>query len=433
MSTMRANEPHYPAGRARGEASPQKIFVITWLGWMLDSFDLGIYIFILVPALTELLTLNGIAPVRANIALYGGYLFTVFMLGWACSMFWGWLADRIGRVKVMCLTILMYSVFTGLCGLAGGLLSFAIFRFLAGFGVGGEWAAGTPLLQETVDEKDRVRLAGWLHTATPVGFLLGSIASFLLPVIGWRGMFMLGVLPALLTVLIRMSVHEPPRWQQAAGVAARATVRDLFVGAWARNTWSAGLMMSCIILGVWSSTFWAPTVIISRLTEAGWAPAAAQQMASWAGVLTNIGTLAGCLAMPFIADWIGKRRTTAVVFFLGSLLLNLLAYVGAILWFNSTALFIGLLPLLGLFTNGVFALYTIWLPEMFPTAQRSLGAGFAFSFGRLLGAIGPTIVGGLVVLTGSYPIALAAVSVIYLVGLPFIAMAPETAGRPLPA
>lgn len=433
MSTMRANEPHHPAAKPRVEASSQKIFVITWLGWMLDSFDLGIYIFILVPALTELLTLNGIAPVRANIALYGGYLFTVFMLGWACSMFWGWLADRIGRVKVMCLTILMYSVFTGLCGLAGGLLSFAIFRFLAGFGVGGEWAAGTPLLQETVDEKDRVRLAGWLHTATPVGFLLGSIASFLLPVIGWRGMFMLGVLPALLTVLIRMSVHEPPRWQQAAGMAARATVRDLFVGAWARNTWSAGLMMSCIILGVWSSTFWAPTVIISRLTEAGWAPAAAQQMASWAGILTNIGTLAGCLAMPFIADWIGKRRTTAVVFFLGSLLLNLLAYVGAILWFNSTALFIGLLPLLGLFTNGVFALYTIWLPEMFPTAQRSLGAGFAFSFGRLLGAVGPTIVGGLVVLTGSYPIALAAVSVIYLVGLPFIAMAPETAGKPLPA
>lgn len=433
MSTMRANEPHYPAAKPRVEASSQKIFVITWLGWMLDSFDLGIYIFILVPALTELLTLNGIAPVRANIALYGGYLFTVFMLGWACSMFWGWLADRIGRVKVMCLTILMYSVFTGLCGLAGGLLSFAIFRFLAGFGVGGEWAAGTPLLQETVDEKDRVRLAGWLHTATPIGFLLGSIASFLLPVIGWRGMFMLGVLPALLTVLIRMSVHEPPRWQQAAGVAARATVRDLFVGAWARNTWSAGLMMSCIILGVWSSTFWAPTVIISRLTEAGWAPVAAQQMASWAGVLTNLGTLAGCLAMPFIADWIGKRRTTAVVFFVGSLLLNLLAYVGAILWFNSTALFIGLLPLLGLFTNGVFALYTIWLPEMFPTAQRALGAGFAFSFGRLLGAVGPTIVGGLVVLTGSYPIALAAVSVIYLVGLPFIAMAPETAGKPLPA
>ena len=96
-------------------------------------------------------------------------------------------------------------------------------------------------------------------------------------------------------------------------------------------------------------------------------------------------------------------------------------------------LFIALLPLLGLFTNGVFALYTIWLPEMFPTAQRSLGAGFAFSFGRLLGAIGPTIVGTMVVYAGSYPMALAAVSVIYVVGLPFIAMAPETAGKPLPA
>jgi cyanate permease len=104
-----------------------------------------------------------------------------------------------------------------------------------------------------------------------------------------------------------------------------------------------------------------------------------------------------------------------------------------VLWLNSTALFIALLPLLGLFTNGIFALYTIWLPEMFPTAQRALGAGFAFSFGRLLGAVGPTVVGTLVAFTGSYPLALAAVSVIYVIGLPFIAMAPETAGKSLPA
>ena len=433
MSTADFSRPSPLAPAIPEVSSARKIFWVTWLGWMLDSFDIGIYIFILVPALTELLALEGMQPTRANVALYGGYLFSVFMLGWACSMFWGWLADRIGRVRVMCMTILIYSVFTGLCGLAGGLLSFAIFRFLSGFGVGGEWAAGTPLLQETVDEKDRVRLAGWLHTATPVGFLLASVASFLIPVIGWRGMFMLGVLPALLTVLIRMSVREPPRWQQAASAPARATVRDLFAGAWSRSTWSAALMMSCIILGLWSSTFWAPTLIVSRLTETGWSAPAAQRMASSAGVLVNIGTLAGCLAMPFIANWFASRRTTAAVFFLGSLVINLAAYIGAVLWLNSTALFIALLPVLGLFTNGVFALYTIWLPEMFPTAQRSLGAGFSFSFGRLLGAVGPTIVGGLVAYTGSYPIALAATSAVYLIGLPFIAMAPETAGKPLPA
>ena len=433
MASAHADRPGIAAAPAARESSARKIFWITWLGWMLDSFDIGIYIFILVPALTELLKLEGMEVSRANIALYGGYLFTAFMLGWACSMFWGWLADRIGRVKVMCITILVYSVFTGLCGLATGLLSFAIFRFFAGFGVGGEWAAGTPLLQETVDEQHRVRLAGWLHTATPVGFMLGSIASFLIPVIGWRGMFFLGVLPALLTVAIRLTVHEPPKWKNAVQKPNQTSIRDMFLGAYARNTWAAGLMLSCMILGLWSSTFWAPTLIVSRLSETGWTAAEAQRMAAWAGVLINIGTLAGCLGMPFIATWIGKRRTTAAVFFLGSLAINLLAYAGAVLWLGNIILFIALLPLLGLFTNGVFALTTIWLPEMFPTSQRALGAGFAFSFGRLLGAIGPTIVGTLVVATGSYPTALAAVSAIYLIGLPFILLAPETAGKELPA
>ena len=277
-----------------------------------------------------------------------------------------------------------------------------------------------------------MRLAGWLHTATPVGFLIGSIASFLIPYIGWRGMFFLGVLPALLTLLIRATVREPKRWQEAARTSA-IPLRELFAGSWARSTWSGALMMSCIILGVWSSTFWAPTLIVSRLVDAGWAAADAQRMASWAGVVTNVGTLLGCLAMPFIAGWFGERRKAAAAFFLGSLAMNLIAYAGAVMWLGNIVLFIALLPLLGFFTNGVFALYTIWLPEMFPTAHRGLGSGFCFSLGRLLGAVGPTVVGALVAYTGSYPLALTIVSAIYVIGLPFILMAPETAGRPLPA
>lgn len=415
------------------ESSSNKIFWITWLGWMLDSFDMGIYIFILVPAMTELLTLQGIAVSPANIARYGGYLFSIFMLGWACSMFWGWLADRIGRVKVMCITILVYSIFTALCGLAAGLLSFAVFRFMAGFGIGGEWAAGTPLLQETVSEKERVKLAGWLHTATPAGFLLGSIASFLLPFIGWRGMFMLGVVPALLTVLVRATVKEPKKWRDAAANSERAKIRDLFSGKLSRHTWTSGGMMSCIILGVWSSTFWAPTLVSTKLTQGGMIASDAQKIASWAGIITNIGTLLACLAMPYIATWFGERRKAAIYFFVASFVLNIVAYIGAVQWMNNVTLFIILLPLLGFFTNGIFALYTIWLPEMFPTLHRGLGSGFAFSFGRLLGAAGPSIVGILVSYTGSFPYAIAIVSLIYLVGIPSILMAPETGDKPLPA
>jgi MFS family permease len=418
---------------AEGKAVSQaRVFWATWAGWMLDGFDLSIYIFVLVPALTELLQVDGIEATQGNIARYGGYLFTIFMLGWGCSMFWGWLADRIGRVRVMCLTILMYSVSTALCGFAGSISVFAAFRFLSGFGVGGEWAAGTPLLQESVPERTRIRLAGWLHTATPAGILLASLASFLIPYIGWRGLFFLGILPAFLTIYLRLRIPEPAVWLQRKKEANRSRVSSLFARGRARNTWTAALMMSCIIFGLWSSTFWAPTLIINKLMEAGRSSQYGQRMASLSGVLMNVGTLIACLLIPWIVVSVGSRRKTARIFFSCSFIANVVAYAIVVSVYNNVVLFFWLLPVLGFFTNGVFALYTIWLPEIFSTSQRAFGAGLAFSFGRIFGAFGPAIVGNLVALTGSYPMAITVVSAIYLVGLPIIAMAPETAGKGLP-
>jgi MFS family permease len=413
--------------------SPARAFWAAWSGWMLDGFDSGLYIFVLVPALIDLLHSGGLEASKGNIAQYGGYLFSIFMLGWACSMFWGWLADRIGRVKVMCLTILFYSLATALCGVAWSLASFAVFRFLSGFGIGGEWAAGTPMLQESVPERMRIRLASWLHTATPVGNLLAVGASFLVPLVGWRGVFLLGVVPALLTVWLRRSVPEPKMWQRGVADAARTGIGPMFRGPQARATWAAAGMMACIIFGLWSCTYWAPTLIITRLTAAGTPMALAQRTASYSGLMLNGGTLLACGLMPWIATFIGPRRRAATIFFLGSLVSVFAAYVFAAEVVNSVTLFIWLLPPLGFFTNGVFALFTLWLPELFPTAQRAFGAGFAFSLGRILGAVGPTLVGAIVVVTGSYPWAIAAVSVVYLLGLPAIALAPETAGKPLPA
>ena len=163
--------------RKQAPFRPGKIFWATWFGWMLDGFDSSMYGYILVGALTELLPASGIEASRANIGLYGGLLFSIFMLGWACSMVWGWAADRYGRVRIMCWTVLVYSVFTALCGLSTGVVMFALFRFVAGFGIGGEWAAGTPLLHESVPENTRVRLAGWLHTATPTGLFMAALVT----------------------------------------------------------------------------------------------------------------------------------------------------------------------------------------------------------------------------------------------------------------
>jgi MFS family permease len=408
--------------------SPQRVFWATWLGWMLDGFDSSMYGYLLVAALTDLLPRSGVAASRANIGLYGGVLFSLFMLGWACSMFWGWAADRVGRVRVMTWTILVYSLFTGLCGLANGIALFAVFRFLAGFGIGGEWAAGTPLLQESVPERLRVRLAGWLHTATPTGLFLAAFVTLIaVNTLGWRGMFLLGILPALLTLYLRTNIPEPQRAQGEPPQRFSA----LFARGQARITWSAALMMACIIFGLWSSNFWAPTVVATRLLAQGKTAATAQTMGAVCGLVTNVGTLAGCLLMPWLTSVIGGRRKTAALFFLGAMVSVVLSYYVAIAWLDDLVLFIALLPLLGFFTNGVFALYTIWLPEMFPGCLRGTGSGFAFSFGRLFGAAGPTLIGALSALIGSYPITISALSLIYVLGLPVIFLAPETANRPL--
>jgi MFS family permease len=412
-----------------GSVSPGKVFWATWFGWMLDGFDSSMYSYILVGALTELLPASGIEASRANIGLYGGLLFSIFMLGWACSMVWGWAADRYGRVRIMCWTVLVYSVFTALCGLSTGIVMFALFRFAAGFGIGGEWAAGTPLLQESVPEHTRVRLAGWLHTATPTGLFMAALVTLVGgSMLGWRGMFFLGILPALLIAYLRSNIPEPAR---ASSGRAKPSVTALFAKGQARTTWSAAAMMTCIIFGLWSSNFWAPTVVFTKLVAAGATPAHAQQMGAVAGLITNVGTLIGCLLMPWITGRLGSRRWTAVLFFAGSLLSVVASYEIAIEHLNDLTLFLILLPVLGFFTNGVFGLFTIWLPEMFPSVLRGAGSGLAFSMGRVLGAAGPTLIGALAALTGSYPLAISLLSVIYIVGLPFIAMAPETANQPL--
>jgi MFS family permease len=412
-----------------GAVSPAKIFWATWFGWMLDGFDSSMYAYILVGELTELLPASGIEASRANIGLYGGLLFSIFMLGWACSMVWGWAADRYGRVRIMCWTVLVYSVFTALCGLSTGVVMFALFRFVAGFGIGGEWAAGTPLLHESVPENTRVRLAGWLHTATPTGLFLAALVTLSVgSLLGWRGMFFLGILPALLIAYLRSNIPEPKR-AESAGKAKPFSA--LFAKGQAQTTWAAALLMACIIFGLWSSNYWAPTVIITKLVAAGATPAYAQQMGAVAGLVTNVGTLIGCLLVPWITGRLGSRRWTAAFFFVGALLSVLASYELAIAYLDNLTLFFILLPVLGFFTNSVFGLFTIWLPEMFPSALRGAGSGFAFSFGRILGAAGPTLIGALAAMTGSYPLAISLLSLIYVVGLPFIALAPETANQPL--
>jgi MFS family permease len=411
--------------------SAHRVFWATWIGWMLDAFDSAAYGLLLVSVWSELLPLGGLEANKANVAIYGGFGFSAFILGWAFSVFWGWLADRIGRVRTMCITILVYSIFTAWCGVAFGITSFLVLRFLVGFGVGGEWAAGTPLLHESVPESLRVKLAGWLHSAAPIGAILASaVAVLVVPVFGWRAMFLIGILPAFLTIYLRWQIPEPYRQPRPARFSP---LKSLFTGPQATVTWSAALMVTCGLLGVWSSSFWIPTVITTKFVAAGYPLDSAQQIASLGSLAGNVGALLGCLIMPWVANRIPSRKTIAKALFAAALICNVAAYYWVLERSNNIALFLVAVPILAFFTGGPFALFTIWLPELFSAGTRGCGLGFTFSVGRLFAAIGPLLIGALAASTGSYPVAITLISTVYIPGIVFIAMCRETAGKSLPA
>jgi MFS family permease len=410
--------------------SPGRVFWATWTGWMLDAFDSATYGLLLVSIWSDLLPRGGIEASKSNIAIYGGIGFSVFILGWAFSIFWGWLADRIGRVRTMCITILAYSVFTALCGVVSGIGPFLVLRFLVGFGIGGEWAAGTPLLHESVPESVRVRLAGWLQSAAPIGGILASaVALLVVPVFGWRGMFLLGLSPALLTIYLRWQIPEPHRRPRPANFSP---LRLLFTGSQAVVTWSAALMVTCGLLGVWSSSFWIPTIVTTKFIAAGYPLEKAQQIASLSGLAGNLGGLAVCLIMPWIANRMASRKVVAATFFAAALIFNIVAYYWLLEKLNNIVLFLAMVPLLAFLTGGPFALFTIWLPELFSANTRGLGLGFTFSVGRVFAAMGPFTIGTLAASIGSYPEAITLVSMIYILGIAFVAICRETAGKLLP-
>ena len=211
-------------------------FFASWGGWALDGMDSYIFALVMVPALKELLPRSGLRSDLGGVGYYGGLLFALFLVGWGCAFLWGPVADKYGRVRTLMLTILWYSVFTFLCCISTRVWQLAVFRFLAGIGIGGEWAMGGTFVAEEWPEDRRKMAAGWMHTGYYVGFFLAAIANYGVGSrYGWRAMFALGGAPALLVSFIRMGVKESQRWQSKASevkslVVDEATRRFVFAG-----------------------------------------------------------------------------------------------------------------------------------------------------------------------------------------------------------
>src|SRR6202166_1876298 len=217
-------------------------FWASWGGWALDGMDSFVYALVLVPSLRELLPRSGIAATKANIGLYGGLLFALFLVGWGLAFLWGPIGDKFGRVRTLMLTIVWYSTFTFLSAFATGVWQLAVLRLLAGIGIGGEWAMGGTFVAEEWPESRRKSGAGYLHTGFYFGVFLAAIANYFIGArYGWRWMFIVGGTPALLVTFIRYGVHESAVWHAQAAARGRPSmadaVRRLFSRTYARRTW----------------------------------------------------------------------------------------------------------------------------------------------------------------------------------------------------
>jgi MFS family permease len=404
-----------------------------WTGWTLDGMDSFIYALVLTPALTELLPRSGFAATTANVGLAGSILFALFLVGWGLSFIWGPIADRFGRTKVLAATIFTFAIFTGLSAAAQNVWELATFRFIAGVGIGGEWALAGTYVAEAWPEDRRKMGAGYLQTGYYAGFFLAAALNYTIGVhFGWRAMFLTGAVPVVVAILILTRVQETEKWREAEADTKDHVkpLREILGPRYRRRTWVAAALVTIAIVGLWAGAVYEPSAVIQLAQHAGMDKGGATKTASWATGLLSIGTILGCLALPVIAERVGRRKTLAIYF--AGMAVSIAGSFGWAFYLpNGLAPFIACLFVLGFF-GGNFALFSLWLPEQFETRVRATAFAFCTSFGRFVGAGVNFLLGAAVLHTHTLGLPVALTAVAFVIGLFIIPLAPETRGEVLP-
>ena len=427
-------------------ASQWRTLVATNLGWLFDGYEAYALFLTVGPAMHSLLQSSQYSQIPA----YAGTVIAITLLGWGIGGFCGGiLADYIGRKRTMIYAILAYSLMTGLTALSFNWISFALLRFLVGIAIGSEWATGSSMIAELWPDEARGKGAGLMQCGLGIGFFLASFIWLFVGALGpeaWRTMFLIGILPALLTLWIRTSIDESTAWQRVdlqrrdararrdSGAAlsaheqalTRFTIADLFAEPETRRRLVLAFLMSLTTtLAWWGISSWVPPYIASVAAKAN---LPGPQWASYAGMAYNFGAILGYAALGFLADRFG-RKPVVMFFFAASLFMTPVLF----LWTKDLNLLLVAAAVNAFFTLGQYSWMPVWLPELFPTRSRATGIAFTFNAPGFIAFLGPLFAGALIVQFGGYSDAALLISCIYVLGFCVAPFLPETKGKPLPA
>lgn len=432
------------------------VFTVASLAWLFDCLDQQLFLLARNGAMTSLL------PAGADTKLFGGYATSIFVAGWATGgLIFGSLGDRIGRARTLAVTVLMYSLCTGLSAFSQGWVDFAFYRFLTGLGVGGVFGLAVALVADSLPDASRPGALGTLQALSAVGNIAAGLISMLLgrlgregviePAMAWKHMFLIGALPAFLCVFILLRLKEPEKWVRAraegrASGAQFGSYRALFGHPrWRRHALLGMLLCVAGVVGLWGIGFFSPElvgdVIGGSLAAAG-VPAAeiAGQKTHWIGVnmiVQNSGAFAGMLIFTRFCQSLGRRRAFAFAYVAACA-----ATYGYFRFFNGVE-DIWMSAVMGACQLALFAGFAIYLPELFPLELRSTGTSFCYNVGRFVAASGPFTLGRLQASLAAgatnpaekleaFRDACCTLSFVLLIGLIAVWFLPETKGRPLP-
>lgn len=394
---------------------------VTMLFWMFDGYETFALIITGHASLRELLPAEDLP----ELPRYFGYLLAISLAGWLVGgLVGGFAGDRLGRRRTMIGAVVLYGLFTGLSAVSPSWEVLAFTRFLTGLGIGAEWAVGVALLQEVLPPSARTRGAGLLQGTFSAGGLVVSLLWVLFTSfdVSWRVVYLVGVLPAFLAIVLRRVIPESAKWAGQARMSVGELVRRLGASELRRRLGLAMLVSIAITVGFWASSSYAPGYVgaLAPGPDVGFYTA-------WASVLYNVGEIGGCVVFGYWTERWGRRYTTA-----GYLAGALVAIPVLFLLVHDATAAVVLQLLFGYTAGGVFSWYAVHTPELFPTAVRSTAIGAIFNLTRVLALVGALATGALASVLGGVGNAAALSAVVYVLGIAAVLGLPETRGRPLP-